>query len=264
MAAAGMPGELILVQGVNSGAGRSTVALNLAFELAGMGARVCLVDLDAQWPSLHKHLALNQQQASVLAACRFLEQGKLDANAYESLVVRVVAKGASIDFLSGYGLDHVGDALSGESLTQLMQHLLAKYDYVVADTAIAAAFQNAPAEAAAATVIAQLTSLASKSVIVTLSDPISLGRFVESQGVLQVAPAAILVVNRFRQSALGGRPHWQLQQVLSSNTGHTSAALIPEDAEFDAAMLQGVPLRQVSTKTPAFKAIGELALTIRG
>jgi MinD-like ATPase involved in chromosome partitioning or flagellar assembly len=261
MAAAGMPGELILVQGVNSCAGRSTVVLNLAFELAGMGARVCLMDLDVQWPSLQRHLALNQQQASVLAACRFIEQGKLDANAYESLVVRVVAKGASIDFLSGYGLDHVGDALSGESLTRLVQHLLTKYDYIVSDTAIANEFLNTQTAAAA---VKQLISIASKSVIVTLSDPISLGRFIEAQGVLQVAPVAILVVNRFRQSALGGRPHWQLQQVLSSNTRHSSAALIPEDAEFDAAMLQGVPLRQVSTKTPAFKAIGELALTIRG
>jgi len=94
-------GRFIAVQGVNPGAGRSVVALNLAFELAGHGSRVLLIDLDTDWPSLHRYFAMGSAQAAVLAACRFLEQQKLDANNLENLAVRLIAKGASINFLSG-------------------------------------------------------------------------------------------------------------------------------------------------------------------
>jgi MinD-like ATPase involved in chromosome partitioning or flagellar assembly len=51
----------------------------------------------------------------------------------------------------------------------------------------------------------------------------------------------------------------QVQQLLKERTHFTSAAIIPEDAAFDEAMLRGLPLRQVAPKSKALLAIAEIA-----
>lgn len=240
---------MIAVQSASPGAGRSSIALNLAFESAARGARVCLIDLDEKWPSLHRFLGLPQQRASVLAAMRFLEQNKLDANALEEVSYRVVARGASLDFLSGYGLNLNQRAVNLDTAGRLIENLAQRFDLLVLDTA-------AGPDTPIATVAA---GYASQSVLVTQPDAVSLGRFLDTQPQLRLAPASTLVVNRMRPSALGARPEWQIQQVLRDKTSYKIATVIPEDQGFDAAMLRGVPLRMAAPKSNALAAIAELA-----
>lgn len=44
--------QLLLCQNLQGGVGKSTVAVNLAYTLAGMGARVGIFDADVYGPSL--------------------------------------------------------------------------------------------------------------------------------------------------------------------------------------------------------------------
>ena len=244
--------KVIGVTGVNPGAGKSVIALNLAFEMAANGSRVCLVDLDSSWPSLHRYLAVGSQQAAVLAACRFLQLEKLDANSLEGLAVRLVAKGASINFLSGYGLDANIGAIGSEDISQLLTFLADRFDALVIDAG----------SASRSAIYAAVMAATDSNVVVTQPDSVSLARYLEHAPQITSEAESTLVVNRFRASVLGARPEWQLQQMLRQSTAHSGAAVIPQDDAFDAAVLQAVPLRQVTAKSMALRAMGELAASL--
>lgn len=244
-------GRTIAVQGVSPGNGRTVIAGNLAFELAARGSRVCLIDLDDQRPSLHRVFGLPQQQAAVLAAMRFLEQDKLDANTLEQLAVRLVSKGVGIDLLSGYGLNLNSQAINLGSLAALLHFLTARYDFVVID---------APQEAAGA-IGSVVVGAADHRLVVVAADPVNLGRLLERHAD-DSAENSTLVINRLRASVLGSRPQWQVQQLLNQRTSFQAAAVIPEDPAFDDALLGGLPLRQAAPKSKALKAIEQLAMRV--
>ena len=63
-------GACIWFESITGGVGRTVLAVNLAFELAARGSKVCLVDLDELFPAIHDYFALPQRQASVLAGIR--------------------------------------------------------------------------------------------------------------------------------------------------------------------------------------------------
>jgi MinD-like ATPase involved in chromosome partitioning or flagellar assembly len=252
-----MTSRLIAVRSVQSGAGRTVIASNLAFELAAIGRRVMLIDLDDAWPSLHRYFNLPQEKAAVLAASRLLEQGKLDANALEELAVRLVAKGSSIDFLSGYGLNLNRDALNLATITKVLQHLAAKYDALVIDCAAGIS----------SGMLSAVGVLGPQEIWVSQVDALSLGRFIDCQPQVEsaqrVGAEPILALNRMRSSVLGARPEWQVQQVLRERTKFNRATIIPHDDALDSALLRGLPLRQIGGKSKALAAIGELALRLQ-
>ena len=251
------PAKIISVQSVCAGAGRSAIAANLAFELAAGGTRVLLIDLDENWPSIHRQFGLPNQQAAVLAALRLYEQEKLDANAFEELSVRLIARGVSIDFLSGYGLNLNRDAINYSGLSQLIRTFSERFGAIVIDAPAGIQSKMLSSIAAVATSVLQVTQ----------ADAVSLGRFLDSQPGLGVSPSASipnqLVVNRLRASVLGARPEWQVQQVLRERTNYTNATVIPEDSAFDEALQRGLPLRQLGGKSKAATALTELAARLR-
>jgi MinD-like ATPase involved in chromosome partitioning or flagellar assembly len=249
--------QVIAVRSVQSGSGRTVIASNLAFELASVGKRVVLIDLDDQWPSVHRYFNLPQEKAAVLAGTRLIEQDKLDANALEELAVRLVAKGASIDFLSGYGLNLNRDAVNLQSIGALLRHLMQRYDALVVDCS----------SGINSGILATIQGMATQQVWVTQVDALSLGRFIDLQPQIEAEPRLslepLLVLNRMRASVLGARPEWQVQQVLRERTKFSRATVVPHDDLLDAALLRGLPLRQVGGKSKALAAIGELALRLQ-
>ena len=243
--------KVIAVEAISAGAGKSVLAANLAFELAAAGHRVCLIDLDTIWPSQHRYFGLPQQQAAVLAGMRLLEQDRLDFAALGNLTVRLVAKGANVDFLSGYGLNLETAKLNFQLLETFLEFLSLNYSHIVLDLA---AGPNADAQV--------LTSkLASHRLLVLQPDSVSVSRFLDAEPriISQGGAPVSLVVNRLRSSVLGARPDWQVRQVLRERTQLQIQAMIPEDDLFDEALQRGLPLRQLSGKSKALAAIGELA-----
>lgn len=233
------------------------IASNLAFELSATGKRVLLIDLDDQWPSVHRYFNLPQEKAAVLAGTRLLEQDKLDANALEELAVRLLAKGASIDFLSGYGLNLNREAVNLPSIEAFLANLARRYDAVVIDCS----------SGIASGMLATIRAAVTQEVWVTQVDALSLGRFIDCQPQIEAGASyseePILVLNRMRASVLGARPEWQVQQVLRDRTKFSRATVVPHDDSLDSALLRGLPLRQLGGKSKALAAIGELALRLQ-
>lgn len=252
-----MTGKIYALRSAQQGAGRSVIAANLAFELASTGSRTVLVDLDHEWPSLHRYFNLPKQQASVLAAVRLFGQGKLDANAMEDITVRLLANGVSIDFLSGFRLgEHIKD-IAPNALVGFLDFLRNRFDAVVLDCPAGLEAQ----------VLAPMANLIQNNIWVTQIDPISLGRFVDAHEARELSQQRIdtdvLVLNRMRASVLGARPEWQVQQVLRDRTHFRRAIVIPDDPIFDQALLKGLPLRQISGKSKPLAAVSELAARLQ-
>src|SRR6478672_4619714 len=84
--------QLIAVWGPTGAPGRTTVALNLAAELAHRGARTLLVDADTYGSSIAQSLALLDEAPGVAAAARAADQGSLDLHSLARLAPEVTAR----------------------------------------------------------------------------------------------------------------------------------------------------------------------------
>jgi Flp pilus assembly CpaE family ATPase len=245
-------GRVVAFRGVASGAGRTVLAANLAFEVAALGRSVCIVDLDHQFPTLHRYFGISSPKAAVLAAARFAQQQRLDASTLDQLKVRLVSKGVVVDLISGYGLPQNEPLVEWETIELLLEFLALRYQVVILDSTSGWKHQSHRV----------LDKVADLSVWVTQPDAISMGRFIDAQQEInadQRTGESVLVVNRVRASVLGARPDWQIQQLLKDRTAMQIGAMIPHDDALDQAMLQGLPLRQTASRSKALAAVTQLA-----
>jgi len=245
-------GRVVAFRGVAAGAGRTVLAANLAFEVAALGRSVCIVDLDHQFPTLHRYFGISSPKAAILAAARFAQQQRLDSSTLDQLKVRLVSKGVGVDLISGYGLPQNEPLVEWETIELLLEFLALRYQVVIVDSTSGWKHQAHRV----------LDKVADLSVWVTQPDAISMGRFIDAQQELnagQRTGESVLVVNRVRASVLGARPDWQIQQLLKDRTAMQIGAMIPHDDALDQAMLQGLPLRQTASRSKALAAVTQLA-----
>ena len=245
-------GRVVAFRGVASGAGRTVLAANLAFEVAALGRSVCIVDLDHQFPTLHRYFGISSPKAAVLAAARFAQQKRLDSSTLDQLKVRLVSKGVGVDLISGYGLPQNEPLVEWETIELLLDFLALRYQVVIVDSTSGWKHQ-------AHRVLDKVVDL---SVWVSQPDAISMGRFIDAQQELKAGQRTgecVLVVNRVRASVLGARPDWQIQQLLKDRTAMQIGAMIPHDDALDRAMLLGLPLRQTAGRSKALAAVTQLA-----
>src|SRR5690606_13043677 len=83
------PGRLVTVGGAHGAPGRTTVAINLAAEIAAAGARVLLVDADVWGAAVATSLGLLEESAGLAAAVRAADQGTLEPASLLRLCARV-------------------------------------------------------------------------------------------------------------------------------------------------------------------------------
>lgn len=242
-------GTCVWLESQTGGVGRTVLAVNLAFELAAFGRRVCLIDLDERFPAIHEYFRLPQRQAAVVAALRFLSQDRLDDTKLGELVARLVSKGAALDYLSGFGL--ADNEIDFEKLEQLLNLLSERYDFLVIDSA------DSPSEKFAAL----MSQSATRRLFVVPSEPVGLARFETIAPSLEAAALGQLeiVLNRANPSANSAKSAAQLRKSIRDFTALPIAAVIPSDQLFDEAAARGIPLRQAGQKSKALSAIGELA-----
>ena len=69
---------VIAVSSPYGSTGKTTVAINIALELAAEKARVLLIDGDIQGPAVANHFVLTQQPAGIQAALRIASQQRFD------------------------------------------------------------------------------------------------------------------------------------------------------------------------------------------
>ncbi|HEX6248409.1 MAG TPA: hypothetical protein VFZ64_11100 [Nocardioidaceae bacterium] len=258
-------GRVTAVWGPTGAPGRTTVAVNLAAELAARGHDTILVDADGYGGAVAQHLGVLDEVSGLLGAVRLANGGRLDATG-----LAATARELSPRFRVLTGLPRADrwaevrpaafDALLGTARA-LCRHVVLDLGFNLE--------QDAPGYGAGTPQRNHMTvaglDLADEVVVVGSADPVGLARL--ARGLVElprVVPAATtrVVVNRVRAS-LG----WGEQEVRAMVEGFvvpSSVHFLPDDpAAADRALLAGKPLREVGDSALA-RAAGRVAEAVQG
>lgn len=266
----GPPQRVIAVWGPPGSPGRSTVAIELAVELARTGRRTALVDADTVAPSLALLLGLSDDAPGIAAACRRAELGALDDAELTRLATTLETSAGAIDVLGGLNRPGRWPELSEPRLRSALQACRGWAEETVVD--VAAAFE-ADDEATydlvgprrhAATVAALRE--ADAIVAVACADPLGISRFLRDHAELRrvAAPTPItVVVNQVRPGPLGIDARGQIRRTLERFAGITEVAFLPFDQRAaDAALLHARPMAEVTPRSALVAAVRRVARTL--
>jgi MinD-like ATPase involved in chromosome partitioning or flagellar assembly len=262
-------GTVIAVWGPAGAPGRTTLAINIAAELAAAGRTVALADVDTYSGSIAPTLGLLDEAPGFAAACRLAGADSLNRTELERIGQRYGAGRSGFWVLTGIGRPSRWPELSAQRITTTLEQCRSWVDFTVVDTGFSLEHDEeissdlfAPRRNAAS-----ITALreADRVVAVGAADPVGLSRFLRAHVDLieTVAEGRVIVVmNKLRASAIGLNPIGQVTQTLSRFGGIESAAMIPYDAQaLDAAMLSGRTLADAAPRSSARVAIRDLVTT---
>jgi pilus assembly protein CpaE len=120
--------QIIAVFSPKGGAGRTTIATNLALALHQDGqSTVCLVDANLQFGDVGVLLNLNPKNRSIMDA---VSDGEPDADILDSIVIE---HSTGIRVVLAPPSPEGADLISPAALRQVVDHLKTRFDYVVVD-----------------------------------------------------------------------------------------------------------------------------------
>ena len=262
------PGVIIAVWGPAGAPGRTTVALNLASELARLGKPTVLVDADTYGGCIAQALSLLDEAPGLAAATRSADQGSLDLAALARLAPEVspglrvltgIPKAERWPELRAAALEHV------LTLTRrLARFTVVDCGFSLEDDEELSYDTLAPRRNAAT-----LTSLAVADQVLAVGagDPIGLQRLVRGLQELGTvaSPSPTVVINRVRSSAVGPRPESRIRDALTRFAGIDDPRFIPDDpATLDGALLAGQSLAEAAPDSEVRKTLVLLAREICG
>jgi MinD-like ATPase involved in chromosome partitioning or flagellar assembly len=259
-------GTVIAVWGPAGAPGRTTVAINVAAELAAAGHSVALADVDTYSGSIAPALGMLDEAPGFAAACRLAGVDGLTRAELERIGQRYGAGRSGFWVLTGIGRPSRWPELSAQRVATTLQQCREWVDFTVVDTGFSLEHDEeissdlfAPRRNAAS-----ITALreADRVIAVGAADPVGLSRFLRAHVDLveTIAEGRVVVaMNKLRASAIGLNPIGQVTQTLSRFGGIDSAAMIPYDAQaLDAAILSGRTLADAAPKSGARAAIRDL------
>lgn len=262
----GERGRVIAVWGPAGSPGRTTLAINIAAEIAAGGYSVALADVDTHSGSVAPALGLLDEAPGFAAACRLAGADGLTRSELERIGQRYLSSHGSFWVLTGIGRPSRWPELSAERVVATVRQCRSWVDYTVLDTGFSLENDEeissdlfAPRRNAAT--ISALRE-ADQVIAVGSADPVGLSRFLRAHvDLVEVVEADRIVVamNKIRASAIGLNPAGQVAQTLQRFGGISSAALLPHDQPaLDAAILSGKTLLDVAARSPTRAAIGQL------
>jgi len=253
----------IAIWGPAGAPGRTTLAVNLACELALEGSNVLLVDLDSHAPAVADFLGLLDEKPGVAAAYRLIGQGRLDLSQIDRLTTSYEVGTGKLSVLTGLRSSSRWPELTRDKTRQLITIAKQHFDVILFDLSsdleagirqVGGAVER---NASTRTVLEQ----ADVAVAVFEADPIGVRRFIdEFEALHEIVAEPILVANRLRSSALGASARQQVEDTLMQLCRREVSAFIAYDPEScDKALMQTVPLAMMKRSSKARQAIAQFA-----
>jgi MinD-like ATPase involved in chromosome partitioning or flagellar assembly len=261
-------GLIIAVWGPAGAPGRTTVALNLASELAGLGQPTVLVDADTYGGCIAQSLSLLDEAPGLAAATRSADQGSLDLAVLARLAPEVCP---GLRVLTGIPKAERWPELRAAAL----EHVLTLTRRLGRFTVIDCGFSLEDDEELSYDTLAPrrnaatLTSLAVADRVLAIGagDPIGLQRLVRGLQELGTvaSPSPTVVVNRVRASAVGSRPERRIREALVRFAGLDELTFIPDDpATLDRALLTGRSLAEAAPDSEVRQCLVRMASELSG
>ncbi|GAA5211478.1 AAA family ATPase [Microbacterium kyungheense] len=257
--------RVIAVWGPAGAPGRTTVATELAMELARGGRHVALVDADTHAPSIALALGLADEGPGFAAACRQAELGGLDARELTRIATPLGRTG--VDVLTGINRPSRWPELSDRRVTTALAACREWSDYTVVDVASSlerdeeiVSDLDGPRRNAATIAALRAADLV---VAVAAADPLGVARFLRAHAELRAtigATRVAVVANRLRPGALGIDARGQVRRTLDRFGGIEDVWFLPQDPRSaDAALLSSQTIAEVAPKSPLTLAIRRFA-----
>jgi Flp pilus assembly CpaE family ATPase len=261
-------GSVIAVWGPSGAPGRTTLALNLASELARLGQPTVLVDADTYGGCIAQSLSLLDEAPGLAAATRSADQGSLDLAVLARLAPEV---SAGLRVLTGIPKAERWPELRAAAL----EHVLTLTRRLGRFTVIDCGFSLEDDEELSYDTLAPrrnaatLTSLAVADQVLAVGagDPIGLQRLVRGLQELGTvsSPPPTVVINRVRASAVGPRPERRIRDALTRFAGIGDLRFIPDDpATLDEAVLTGRSLAEAAPDSQVRHSLLALASELAG
>lgn len=221
-------------------AGKSTIATNLALLLAE-NAPTLLIDADLAGSSCANLLGVAELTSGTAAALRLAQQQRFDLEALQRLSLTV--NRSNLQLLPATG------ALLIEPTASAIDLLLATasehFQYLVID--LPAMVQQPFLSSTSKTLIQGFGSASDLALVLALADPVGIQRWLAiEQQLLELVPAAKLVINRLRNSVLSNAKA-EISQTLSQLGQLTPLAMLPDDSDqLDRAIRRALPAARSS------------------
>lgn len=260
-------GHVVTVWGPTGAPGRTTVAVNVAAELAAAGRRTLLVDADTYGGCVAQVVGMLDEAPGLAAAARAAGQGALDLRTLARLTPQIAP---DLRVLSGISRADRWPELPSSSLDAVWTVARSLSEWTVVDCGfnleqdeLLSYDTRAPRRNAAT-----LSALEAADVVLVVGsgDPVGIQRLVRGLTELTdlgLGGTRIVLVNRVRASVAGAHPGEAVQQALARYAGVTEAHLVPDDRpSLDAALLEARTLREVAPGSLARRALAAVAAQV--
>ncbi|WP_285726285.1 AAA family ATPase [Psychromicrobium xiongbiense] len=266
-------GRVIAVWGPIGSPGRTTVAVNLAAELAATGRRVMVVDADSYGASVAGTLGLLDETAGIAQACRLADQGVLAPDTLARIAPEVMFRGGSFRVLTGLTRMDRWPELRSAALTEVVEQARQLCRHVVIDCGFSLENDEelsydtmAPRRNAATLTV---LNAADQIVAVAGADSIGIPRMIRALNELdQLFPAhqVSVVVNKLRTGSVGSSPESALREAWARfGPQRDIVHFLPWDpASMDRALLSGQVLLEAAADAPLRQALLRLAAEVSG
>lgn len=259
--------EVIVVWGPGGAPGRTTIAITLAAELASVGHRVLLIDVDTHGAAVAPALGLLDESPGFAAACRLAGAESLTHSELDRIAQHYESPVGGFRVLTGIGRPSRWPELTEQRVAATFEQARSWADVIVVDTSASLESDEeissdlfAPRRNAAAITAVRI---ADRLVVVGAADPIGMTRLLRAHpDGLEVATTGdvTVVVNKVRSSAAGLKPAAHVRQTLARFGGIRDPILVPHDqVACDRALLSGRTLTDASPRSAARVALRDLA-----
>ena len=263
--------SLVVVWGPKGAPGRTTVAINLAFESLPLAGETLLVDADAYGGSIAQTLGFLDDCPGLAWAARLTSRGELDGPKLSRATRRAGPSGPRV--LVGLPRAELWTEVRPSTWESLLELFRVSFPLTVIDVGFCLEedeellYDHVRFRRNAVTRLA--VQRADLVVAVTRADPVGLHDFVlgyQQLRELGVSASRVrVVVNQVRGGLFGGDAVGQIRTALSRYLGLEPWAFVPYDrAGLDAALMAGQALCETRPGSPAQQALAALASSVFG
>ena len=224
--------KLIAVTSPHGSTGKTTIAINIALELAAEKHKVLVIDADLAGSSVANYFCLSEIPAGLAGALRIASQKRFDETQLERLSVQLPK--TSVTVLTGV-MGELTVEPTLDSLLEIIKVSKQAFDFVVVDSGL---FPSKNEQFSLAKGFLQGADLV---VLVASADPVGIFRLLAIEdSILELTAEPKLVINRLRNSVIP-QAKSEIKTTLSKLGTIEVAAFFPEDtAQVDQATRDGM------------------------
>ena len=225
--------------------GCTTYSLEYGRQLAEAGRKTLLIDHDLLDPSLMVYLAIDNHPSGLQAGLRLASQQRLDPTNLNELIVES-RDFANLNFMAGLPALGRFRSIDADSIPALVHLLKTWFDEVVIDLGCLLPDDINPK---VFSLQQQVLSCSDGSFGVFRADPEGIAKlfWLPIQGEL--------IANNYRAGSLGAGGKKGLKSIIAEITGKSLMAIGEEDDNLIQAVSKGIPVGEVSKKSPISQLI---------